>query len=140
MEIFANYTIALWGVLFIIATLLIQALVASISKASQADAVPGKIDPSLSHSSFVFRAHRTFMNSLENISAMLGTSFLAIIAGADALWTGIFIWVFAVARLVHMILYYAIATEKNPSARSYFFLIGFAANIALLTVAAVALI
>jgi hypothetical protein len=31
-----------------------------------------------------------------------------------------------------MVLYYAIATEKNPSPRSYFFLIGVVANITML--------
>ncbi|MEC7164145.1 MAG: MAPEG family protein, partial [Pseudomonadota bacterium] len=31
---------------------------------------------------------------------------------------------YALARLLHMILYYRIATEKNPSPRSYFYAIG----------------
>jgi hypothetical protein len=31
-----------------------------------------------------------------------------------------------------MALYYAIATEKNPSPRSYFFLIGIIANVVML--------
>jgi hypothetical protein len=31
-----------------------------------------------------------------------------------------------------MALYYSIATEKNPSPRSYFFLVGLAANITIL--------
>ena len=46
--------------------LTIQWIVAAVTKAKQPNAVPGKLDSSLSHDSFVFRAHRTFMNSLRN--------------------------------------------------------------------------
>ena len=74
---FEDYTVALAGILIILATLIVQALVASMTKAKQPGAVPGKMEASLGHESFVFRAQRTWMNSLENISAMLGTSFLA---------------------------------------------------------------
>lgn len=136
---FGGYQFALWGILIIIATLLIQAFVGSGVKARQPGAVPGKVDPNLSHHSFVFRAHRTFMNSLENVPVMLATAFLAILAGASALWTAIFIWTFALARLVHMLLYYVIATERNPSPRSYFYLIGMISNAALLILSGMAL-
>ncbi|NWO08243.1 MAG: MAPEG family protein [Alteromonadaceae bacterium] len=118
----------------------LQWFVASFTKASRPDAVPGKIDDSLSHESFVFRAHRTFMNSLENLPAMFATAFLALLVGADPFWTGLLIWLFVAARVVHMALYYAIATERNPSPRSYFFMMGLAANLGLLAVAAATLI
>lgn len=135
-----TYTLAFWGVLIIISTVIIQGIIAATSKASQPGAIPGKIDESLSHSSFVFRANRTFMNSLENLTAFLGTAFLAIFVSADAFWTGVFIMVFALSRIIHMILYYMISTEKNPSPRSYFFLIGLASNIALLVLCGLALV
>ena len=131
MNITTNYLASFWAITFIILVLLVQWLVATKSKAKQKGAVPGKIDPSLGHESFVFRAHRTFMNTLENIPAMLGTSFLAILIGANAFWTAVFIWAFVVCRVIHMILYYVIATEKNPSPRTYFFSLGLMANIAL---------
>ncbi|MDW6094575.1 MAPEG family protein [Vibrio rhizosphaerae] len=133
------YTASFWGILVMLLTWLIQGLVAATSKASQKDAIPGKIDQSLSHDSFVFRSHRTFMNSLENLPIMLGTSFLAILMGTDVFWTGVFIWIFAGARIVHMALYYGIATEVNPSPRSYFFLLGLLSNICLLVLCALTL-
>lgn len=136
---YENYSLALWGIFVILATVLVQAVVASVSKASQPGAIPGKMDESLSHSSFVFRSNRTVMNSLENLPVMIGACFLALFAGADTFWAATLIWVFAVARIVHMALYYAIATEKNPSPRSYFFLLGVVANIALLVFVAIAL-
>src|SRR5690606_4210733 len=106
--------LAFSGLVIILLTRLVQWFVASKPKASQAGAIPGKIAENLSHDSFVFRAHRTFMNSLENMPLMLGTTFMAILIGANALWTGVFVWIFALARIVHMALYYRIATEKNP--------------------------
>ena len=126
------YHLAFSGLFIILLTLLVQWFVASKTKASQAGAIPGKIAENLSHDSFVFRAHRTFMNSLENLLLMLGTIFMAILIGSNALWTGVFVWIFAIARIVHMALYYRIATEKNPSPRTVFFMIGLLANVALL--------
>jgi hypothetical protein len=46
---------------------------------------------------------------------------------------------FALSRILHMVLYYGIATDKNPSPRSYFFLLGVVANIALLVFVGLAL-
>lgn len=140
MDFTDQYAFVLWGVFVVIATWIVQWFVASMSKASQPGAIPGQIDASLSHDSFVFRAHRTFMNSLENLPALLGTAFLAVLAGADPFWSGLLVWVFAIARIIHMVLYYAIATERNPSPRSYFFLIGMLAQIGLLGVCAAGLI
>ncbi|MBL4584893.1 MAG: MAPEG family protein [Pseudomonadales bacterium] len=134
-----SFTLTFLGIFVCIATLMLQQLIAAKSKASQDGAIPGKIDDTLSHSSFVFRAHRTFLNSLENVPAMIATSFLAIFVGANATWMAILIWVFAIARIIHMVLYYKISTEQNPSPRSYFFLIGFVANITLLVFCGVAI-
>ena len=134
-----TYITSYWGILIALLTLIIQAVVAAQTKASQVGAVPGKIDDSLSHSSFVFRSNRTIMNSLENFPVFLGTSFLAIFVGSNVFWTGVLIWIFVCARIIHMILYYAISTEKNPSPRSYFFLIGLGSNLALLILCGVSL-
>jgi uncharacterized MAPEG superfamily protein len=139
MNPFEAYDTALWGILVILGTLLLQLLIASVTKAKQPGAIPGKMDPDLGHASFVFRSNRTFMNSVENAPAMLGTALLAVLVGASTTWTAALVWTYALARIAHMILYYAIATDVNPSPRSYFFLLGFAANIALLGFVAVAL-
>ncbi|AGH81009.1 hypothetical protein PCNPT3_05335 [Psychromonas sp. CNPT3] len=127
-----SYSVAFLGILTILLTVIVQSLVAAKSKASQPGAIPGKIDLSLSHSSFVFRAHRTFANSQENLTLMLGASFLAILTGADIFWTGVLIWSMAISRIIHMALYYAISTEQNPSPRSYFYLIALLSNFILL--------
>lgn len=139
MEMYESYSFALCGIFVILLTVLVQSLIAAGSKASQPGAIPGKMDESLSHSSFVFRSNRTVLNSLENLPVMLGTAFLALFAGANVMWTGILIWAFALARILHMALYYGIATEKNPSPRSYFFLLGVVANIALLVLVGISL-
>lgn len=140
MQIAEVYNTALLGIFVIVATLVAQMIVAAMSKATQPGAVPGKMDADISHDSFVFRSNRTFGNSVENAPAALGAAFLAILAGADPFWTALWIWGYALARLVHMALYYAIATEKNPSPRSHFFMLGLIATIALVIQAGIALI
>lgn len=111
--------------------LILQWGVAAVVKAKQPGAVPGKFNASLGHESFVFRAHRTFMNSLENSPLFLGAVFLGFFLNVNSNVFALCIWVYVIARIIHMLLYYAIATEKNPSPRSYFFLIAAIANIAL---------
>jgi uncharacterized MAPEG superfamily protein len=132
MNHFENYTFAFWGILLILTTVLIQSIIAMVVKASQDGAIPGKIDNTLSHSSFIFRSHRTFMNSLESLPLILGSCITAILIGSNILWTNLLIWSYAISRIFHMILYYVISTEKNPSPRSYFFLIGLLSNIGIL--------
>jgi uncharacterized MAPEG superfamily protein len=129
---FDAYTTALTGLWLMLATITVQALVAVAAHRRQKEKVPGIVDPKLGHDSFVFRSDRTFRNSLENIIPFFGLSMLAILAGFDAGRLAIVVWVFALARLVHMVLYYRIATEVNPSPRSYFYLIGVIATLYLI--------
>ena len=131
MALSAVYNMPMWGMVCLVILVIAQWLVATVVKASQPGAVPGKIDENLSHDSFVFRAHRTYMNTLENLPAVLLASFIAFLIGANPLWLGGLIWLYVAARVVHMALYYAIATERNPSPRSYFFMLGFLANLGL---------
>jgi len=114
--------------------LLIQWSVATVSKAKQPNAVPGKLENNLSHDSFVFRAHRTFHNSLENSPLFIGTVLLAFAMNYQGTWFAVCMWIYVLARIVHMALYYGIATEKNPSPRSYFFIISVFANLIMLVV------
>ncbi len=132
MNFLNDYSTAFAGLTVILATVLVQQLIASGKKARAPGAVPGKMDDTLGHESVVFRAQRTWMNSLENLPAMLGTIFLAVMVGANDTWTGILVWVYAISRIIHMVLYYAISTHVNPSPRSWFFLLGLVANLVLL--------
>ncbi|MEH6451904.1 MAG: MAPEG family protein [Psychromonas sp.] len=136
----AAYTSAYTGLWVVLITLVVQSFVANTSKARLPNHIPGKIDQQLGHESFVYRAYRTMENSLENIAVFLGSAFLAILVGASPVWVAICIWLYAIARIAHMILYYSIATEKNPSPRSYFFLLGLLANLTLLVLIIIKLI
>ena len=119
-----TYALSLVGLWLILTTITLQAIIATGAHRRQSKMVPGIIDPALSHDSFVFRSDRTFRNSLENIAPFFGLSVLAMLAGFSPDRLAIAVWVYALARLLHMILYYRIATEKNPSPRSYFYAIG----------------
>lgn len=118
------YHTSLTGLWLVLSTITVQALVAVAAHRRQKKMIPGIVDPHLGHESFVFRSDRTFRNSLENIVPFFGLALLAMLAGFDAERLGVVVWVFALARLVHMVLYYRIATQANPSPRSYFYLIG----------------
>tara|TARA_R110002012_G_scaffold95693_1_gene231134 strand:+ start:1347 stop:1763 length:417 start_codon:yes stop_codon:yes gene_type:complete len=120
--------------------LLVQWMVATFSKAKQPNAIPGKIDENLSHDSFVFRAHRTFQNTLENSALFVGTVLFAFLLNVQSPIFAVCVWVYLAARVVHMVLYYAISTEKNPSPRTYFFLIGLLANVVMLVLLGLRLI
>ena len=139
-EFFSAYHSAFWALWWVVATVFAQGLIAAAVKAKQPNAIPGQIPEGLDHHSIVFRTSRTHLNSLENLAVFLGSAFLAILVGASPTWTAACIWAYALARLAHMLLYYAIATNKNPSPRSYFYLIGVLANLALLLLVAFSLL
>lgn len=116
----------------LVCMVVLQAIIATAAHRKQTQYIPGVVDDQLDHHSFVFRSHRTFMNSLENVPVFILTALLAMFSAIDTTtlyWT---IVTFAVARLIHMILFYKIATNKNPSPRSYFYMIALLAQLFLL--------
>ena len=130
LEEYQSVFLGLWLVL---ATIIVQAMVAiRVHRRQKGGYNVGIIKPELGQSSIVFRAHRTFQNSIENAVPMLGMIFIAIISGYGAFKLSIVVWMYAIARIIHMILYYKIATEKNPSPRSIFWAIGFLTNLYLM--------
>lgn len=135
----SGYQASLLGIGALLLMVFVQWLVASGRKAKQQGAIPGKPPAEMTPLDFTFRAWRTHQNTLENLGTMLGASFLAILAGASPVIVGWLIWIMVLARVVHMILYYAIATEKNPSPRSYFFMLAWLANLVLLIIGIIAL-
>jgi len=130
---FEAYQSSLLGLWVILATMVIQAMVAvRMHRRQEGGYMPGILKPSLDHSSIVFRTHRTFQNSLENIIPLLGMALIAILSGYGSFKLSIIVWIYAIARIIHMILYYKIATKKNPSPRSIFWAIGFLTNLYLM--------
>lgn len=138
--ILATYHLSFWGIWLILFTVLVQSTVATAAHRKQAKYIPGMLDERLGHESFVFRSHRTFHNSLENTLLMFAPTLLAILVGVNPTWLAIWVWLYAIARIIHMVLYYVIATERNPSPRSYFFMLGFVCNIAVFILVAMRLI
>ena len=122
----------------LISMVVLQALIATFAHRKQTQYVPGVVNPELDHHSFVFRSHRTFMNSLENVPVFVLTSLIAMAAGVQG--SGLFwaVLVFTLARALHMVLFYAIATNKNPSPRSYFYVIGLLSQLYLLVITFIA--
>ena len=67
-----------------------------------------------------------------NIPFMLGFIVLAVWLSVSPILLAIVTWVYAICRIIHMVLYYKIATEENPSPRSYFFILAFVAELVLI--------
>jgi len=127
------YTGSILWLGILLSMVMVQWLVASAGKARQPGAIPGMAPAQeRAHKSFVFRAWRTHQNTIENIGTMLGAGVFAIIAGANPVWTQVCIAIMVIARFAHMVLYYAIATNKNPSPRTWFFMLAWLANCALI--------
>ena len=126
---FDVYNSSLLGIWLTLATIIVQAMVAvRVHRRQSGGYSPGVIKSELGQLSIVFRAHRTFQNSLENIIPVLGMAIIAMLSGYGAFKLSIIIWAYAISRIIHMILYYKIATNKNPSPRSIFWAIGFLAS------------
>ena len=121
------------GLWLVLATIIVQAMVAiRVHRRQKGGYNVGVIKPELGQSSIVFRAHRTFQNSLENITPLMGMAIIAALSGYSSTKLTVVVWVYAIARIVHMVLYYKIATDKNPSPRSIFWAIGFLTNLYLM--------
>ena len=130
LEEYQSVFLGLWLVL---ATIIVQAMVAiRVHRRQKGGYNVGVIKPELGQSSIVFRAHRTFQNSLENITPLIGMAIIAALSGYDSTKLTVVVWVYAIARIAHMVLYYKIATDKNPSPRSIFWAIGFLTNLYLM--------
>lgn len=138
MFIIYTYTIA--GLAVIILTVLVQNIVAAVAHRKQSSYVPGKVAEDLSHDSFVFRSHRTFHNSLENVNQFTIPAILCMFVGVTPFYLAILVWVYGLCRIVHMALYYAVATERNPSPRTYFYMIGLVTNLILYVLLFISLI
>ena len=130
LEEYQSVFLGLW---FVLATMIIQAIVAvRVHRRQKGGYNVGVIKPELGQSSIVFRAHRAFQNSLENITPLMGMAIIAALSGYSATKLSVIVWIYAIARIVHMVLYYKIATDKNPSPRSIFWAIGFLTNLYLM--------
>ena len=130
---FDVYHSSLLGIWLMLATIVIQAIVAvRVHRRQKGGYNVGVIKPELGQSSIVFRAHRTFQNSLENITPLMGMAIIAALSGYSSTKLSVIVWLYAIARIIHMVLYYKIVTDKNPSPRSIFWAIGFLANLYLM--------
>ena len=129
-----QYAASLVVLTLLVLMVVIQSLVATVAHRKQKQYVPGIVSSELDHSSFVFRSHRTFQNSLENVPIFVVSAMLAMFIGVEVTTLYWCVLIFTVARLIHMLLFYKIATNANPSPRSYFYLIGFFAQLALLVI------
>ena len=121
-EIYKLVFFALWVIL---TTIFAQAVVLIVAHRMQKNYKVGVVDASLGQQSFLFRSYRAFWNSVENVVLIIPLVIVGILIDYDSNRLGIITWVYAVSRIGHMLVYYFIATDRNPSLRSVFWLFGF---------------
>lgn len=131
---FEQYILSILGLWVIIMTIMVQQMVSVIAHRKQGNFIPGKMNKELGHESFVFRSNRTFMNSLENVTQFVVPALLAMCLGVFNITLAIIVWIFAIARIGHMVAYYKDARTTNPTPKSYFFILGFLTNFVLMIV------
>ena len=129
LEIYQSVFIGIW---LILTTIVIQSVVLVGAHRAEKGYKVGVIDPSLGQESFFFRSYRAFWNSVESIVPLLGMALIAVLVGYEVGKLSLIIWIYAISRVIHMLLYYFIATDKNPSLRSLFWVSGLFANIYLI--------
>ncbi len=127
-----QYTCVIFVALALLTMMVVQQIIATVAHRKQSEYIPGIVDAKLDHGSFVFRSNRTFLNSLENTPVFILTMLVAIFVNVSPQALLVVSLVFFVARFIHMVLFYLIATNKNPSPRSYFYVIGLLSQLYLL--------
>ena len=128
-ELLAPYVSSLAGYVCLGGLYVAQAFVAD-AVAIRAKHVPG-MPVTSGHDDLLFRATRAQANTNENLAVFLLASLAAILLGANPWWTNGLVWAFVLARLGHMLAYYA----NQRLLRSTAFSVSVAAVIGLLVVA-----
>jgi uncharacterized MAPEG superfamily protein len=110
------------------AACLVQAIVADVA-GIRSQHVPG-MPVAGGHDDFLFRATRAQANTNESLALFVLLSLAAVLLGANVWWTNCLVWMFAVARVAHMLAYYA----DQRAFRSVAFGVGFLGLVGLLVV------
>ena len=127
-----EYHVSFIGIWAILVLIVIEAIIAMGASRTQKKLIPGVINPELGPESFVFRSDRAFKNSLENIVPFLGAALMSILLSLDPTRLARLIIVYVISRYIFTGVYYSVATRKNPSLRSLFYMIGFIVTIIML--------
>ena len=129
---FEAYYLSFFGIWALLSLVVIEAIIAMGASRSQKKYTPGILNSDLGPESFVFRSDRAFKNSLENIVPFLGAAIISILLSMDPLRLARLVLVYVLARYIYPAVYYSIATRKNPSFRSLFYLVGLIVTIIML--------
>ena len=129
---FEGYYLSFFGIWALLSLVVIEAIIAMGASRSQKKYTPGILNSDLGPESFVFRSDRAFKNSLENIVPFLGAAIISILLSMDPLRLARLVLVYVLARFIYTAVYYSIATRKNPSFRSLFYLVGLIVTIIML--------
>ena len=101
----APYVPTIWAMGATGGLLLVQVLVLDVAglKARHRPGTPVEAD----HGNFLFRASRAHANTNESIAAFILLGFFGVLSAGPVGWLNTFSWVYVLARIAHMLCYYA---------------------------------
>lgn len=104
-ELLVPYESTVWALGMTGALFFFQLLVADFAgiKAGHRPGTPVAVD----HAAFHFRATRVHANTNESIAVFILLALFGVLSGASPGWLNALSWVYVVARLAHMVCYYA---------------------------------
>ena len=99
------YVLTIWAMGAMGGLLLVQLLVLDLAglKARHRPGTPVEPD----HGNFLFRATRAHANTNESIAGFILLGFFGVLSGAPAGWLNTLSWIYVLARITHMLCYYA---------------------------------
>lgn len=130
----APYSLTVYAMLATAFLFLVQLLVLDVAGivAKHIPGTPVQAD----HSRFLFRVTRTHANTNESVAVFILLAVVAIFTAATPAWVNACAWLYVVARLGHMLCYYA----DLRAARSVAFALSLMALLSLLVVVSLALL
>ncbi|HYC00884.1 MAG TPA: MAPEG family protein [Candidatus Limnocylindrales bacterium] len=101
----APYAATVWAMGMTGALILLQLVVLDVA-GIRTGHVPGST-VTADHGNFLFRATRAHANINESIAAFILLALFGVLSGASPWWMNTLAWVYLVARVAHMLCYYA---------------------------------
>lgn len=123
----APYQPTMAALILLCIVILTQSFLAGALGLGKSDEVPGRPLKG-DHKDASFRILRTYANSTENFSVLIATAFLAVLAGVDAFWVNLLVWLHVAIRILYWAIYYAGMGRVAAGPRTFTYVLGWLVN------------
>jgi uncharacterized MAPEG superfamily protein len=130
------YIPSLIGLMVLVVIPMIQGFMAGSQKAA-ADVLPGS-EPPGGYADRLYRVHRVYLNSTENLATMAVVVLVCLIVGARPWVVALLVWLHVLFRLGYWYVYLGNVGKTQGGTRSIVFALGWLMNLLLVVVAVAA--